>query len=60
MAGFGPSFARKVGPRGVKNKDRSRGKSLSRLRIIATVNPEYLGAVLIDQNRPLAVFDAFS
>jgi hypothetical protein len=52
MAGFGPSFARKVGPRGVKNKDRSRGKSLSRLRIIATVNPEYLGAVLIDQTAP--------
>src|SRR5215204_1699527 len=30
---------RKVGPRGIKNKDPGRGKSLSRLRIIAIVNP---------------------
>jgi hypothetical protein len=30
---------RKVGPRGVKNKDPCRGKSLSRLRIMAIINP---------------------
>src|SRR6266851_4311043 len=39
----GPGFGRKVGPQGAENKDSSRGKSLSQLRIIATVNREYLG-----------------
>src|SRR5258708_33794355 len=38
-AGIRPKLCRKVGPGGVKNKDLGRGKSLSRLRIIATVNP---------------------
>src|SRR5512138_1310417 len=32
------NFQRKVGPRGLKNKDLGRGKSLSDLRINATVN----------------------
>ncbi len=35
---YGPLFPRKVGPRGVKNKDLSPGKSLQGLRITASVN----------------------
>src|SRR5215217_8908602 len=49
-------LCRKVGPRGIKNKDPGRGKSLSRLRIIAIVNPACGASRLSLQNllhRPL-------